>query len=359
MLDDHVGRYASTMRRFVPVLVFMLVLAGCGSSRAPSVTHTAGERAPFVCHHKVPAQLGECIRQELESNGVKPAAPRLSTRFGAAYHAQGVDISRWQPHPAFHELYRQGIRFVIVQGADNCSESNPFFDSQVRSAHEAGMAIGVYVFAEGCAASGQAAALERAAASERSRITLGAHVDAEVPSAYGQACSIVAALSRSFYIVGVYGSPGTYGGGRCRGVVWPAEWGGGAVYPLAGYPFSAVKLRQWCGTCYLAGNAGQIDRDEDLGLLALAHPSPPPESPSQRRARLRRELAGHEQILGRLRVQQWHLRSKLLRYGCDRRVRARERLGPRCEGWRQAGRRVGAHGRLEDRLISGLKRELG
>lgn len=256
--------------RCLAALVVLLVFAGCGKSATHTVTQTV-KAAPFVCHHRIPAQAGECIRQELEYEGVKPAAPRLSLRFGAAFHAQGIDISRWQPHPAFRELYREGIRFVIVQGADNCSESNPFFDSQVRSAHEAGMKVGVYVFAEGCEAAGQAAALEHAAASERSRITLGAHVDAEVPAAYPHACSIVADLSRHFYIVGVYGSPGTYGGGRCVGVVWPAEWGGSLASPLPGYPFSAIKLRQWCGTCRLAGNDGEIDRDEDLGLLALAH----------------------------------------------------------------------------------------
>lgn len=271
------------MRKLLPVLV-LCVLAGCGST----VTHTVTENisAPaFVCHHRVPAQAGECIRQELEYEGIAPAAPRVGATFGGAFHAQGIDISRYQPHPAFRELYREGIRFVVVQGADNCSESNPYFDSQVRSAHEAGMKVGVYVFAEGCEAAGQAAALEHAAASERSRITLGAQVDAEVPAAYPRACAIVADLSYHFYIVGVYGSPGTYGGGHCLGVIWPAEWGGGIAYPLPGYPVSAIKLRQWCGVCRLAGNDGEIDRDEDTGLLALAHtpskPKPKPPAPTR------------------------------------------------------------------------------
>jgi hypothetical protein len=281
--------------RCLAALVVLLAFAGCGKTVAPTVTIKTPARVPFVCHHRVPAQAGECIRQELEYEGVKPAEPRLSGRFGAAFHAQGIDISRYQPHPAFHKLYREGIRFVIVQGADDCSESNPFFDSQVRSAHEAGMKVGVYVFAEGCSAAGQAAALERAAAPERSRITLGAQVDAEVPAAYPRACSIVADLSHHFYIVGVYGSPGTYRGGHCIGVIWPAEWGGGAAYPLSGYPSSAIRLRQWCGTCRLAGNDGEIDRDEDLGLLALAHEKSTPSRIAllHRRAALRTLLTKH------------------------------------------------------------------
>jgi hypothetical protein len=278
-------------RKLLPFVVIALAVAGCGKT-LPTQTHTvtvqSAPRAPFVCHHREPAQMGECIRQELEYDGVKPAEPPPSTRLGAEFRAQGIDISRWQPHPAFGELYREGIRFVLVQGADDCSESNPYFDSQVRSAHEAGMQVGIYVFAEGCNAAGQAAALERAAAPERSRITLGAHVDAEVPSAYARACSIAAALSHHFWIVGVYGSPGTYEGGRCVGVVWPAEWGRGRAYPLPGYPYSAIKLRQWCGTCRLAGNDGEIDRDEDLSLIALSHVKPRPK-PKPKPHKLTRE----------------------------------------------------------------------
>ena len=246
------------------VLLAVLAIAGCGGTAATTTTGTT--TAPFVCHPKVPAQAGECIRQGLEHEG---AAPRATAPATATLRYQGIDISRWQPHPEFRRLYKEGIRFVIVQGADNDFQSNPFFDSQVRSAHEAHMKVGVYIFAEGAASSSQAHALERAARSERKRITLGAWVDAEVPSAYSHACGIAQELSHSFYIVGTYGSPGTYAGGRCHGYTWPAEWGGGTAYPLNGYPFSAIKVRQWCGTCFLAGNAGQIDRDENLGLMAL------------------------------------------------------------------------------------------
>lgn len=285
----------------LPLLV-SLIVAGCGgasSHPSPGVTQPA---APFACHPKTPPQAGECIRQELEAEGVKPTEPRPSARFGAAFHVQGIDISRWQPHPRFRELYREGIRFVIVQGADGCSESNPFFDSQVQSAHEAGMRIGVYVFAEGCSPAGQAAALKQASTPERSRITLGAAVDAEVPAAYPVACAVASALSHHFHIIDTYGSPGTYRGGRCTGGNWPAEWSLSVASPLPGYPFSTVKVRQWCGTCTLGGNDGQIDRDEDLGLLALAHPKPKPISPARRRALVRYWTAERKTTLHRYRL---------------------------------------------------------
>lgn len=297
-----------------------LVAAGCGRTTPPSPRPGApAATTPFVCHPKAPAQMGECIRQELDAEGVKPTEPRLGTRIGV--RAQGVDISRWQPHPAFRELHRAGIRFVIVQGAEDCSESNPFFDSQVRAAHEAGMRIGVYIFAEGCSVLGQAAALDHAAASERSRITLGAYVDAEVPAAYPVACAITRLLHYHFRIVGTYGSPGTYRGGRCIGVNWPAEWGLSLAIPLPGYPFSAVKLRQWCGTCVLAGNSGQIDRDEDLGLLELAHPKP---RPKPRPPAERRRLIAHWTAERRAVLHRYHLD------GCQG-----NSMGPKCTALRK------------------------
>jgi len=266
---------------FAALLIACAALVlGCGHSSPHGSPYRAVPQpgSPFVCVHKVPAQMGECVRQELQTGGrtIEPQATPPPPNVGASFRTQGIDISRWQPHPDFRELYREGIRFVIIQGADNDHASNPFFDSQVRSAHEAGMKIGVYVFTEGAFGTYQADALIAAARSERSRIELGAFVDAEVPSAYSQACRVAAALSHSFNVVGVYGSPGTYRGGRCVGYVWPAEWSTASPYPLSGYPFSAIALRQWCGTCRLSGNDGEIDRDEDRGLLELVKPPAPP-----------------------------------------------------------------------------------
>lgn len=278
------------MRRIVFVALCAALISGCGGAPKTPPPRSLPQPGTFVCHPKHPAQLGECIRQELEAKGRNPRAIAPATVTG---RAQGIDISRWQPHPDFRRLHAEGIRFVIVQGADDAHASNPFFDSQIRGAHEAGMAVGVYIFVEGDSSSAQADALIAAARSERSRITLGAHVDAEVPSAYGHACGVALALSGSFHVVSLYSSPGLWFSGRCVGYAWPAEWGSGSAYPLNGYPSSAIKLRQFCGTCVLGGNSGQIDRDEDLGLLALAKPSPPPISRSKRRALVLADLHRH------------------------------------------------------------------
>jgi hypothetical protein len=267
--------YAARMnsRRFFYhlLLMFALLIAACGGATVTTtltVRIPASELAPPGCHHRLPAQMGECVRQGLEREAVKPSRPALGETFARGVHVQGIDISRYQPHPDFRELYREGIRFVIVQAADNNCACNPFFDSQVRAAHEVGMRVGVYVYVEGAAASEQAAALERVAAPERALITLGAWVDAEQADAYPRACGIAGALGRAFWIVGVYASPGTWPGGSCVRV-WPAEWGGGIAYPPTSWARSAIELRQWCGTCQLAG-VGEVDRDEDLGALALA-----------------------------------------------------------------------------------------
>lgn len=294
---------------FLPALVFILLsalslaVAGCGKTSATqTVTRsvTVPPRAPFVCHPRHPAEGGECIRQELEYDGITPAAPELGATFGAARHGQCIDISRYQPYPAFRELAREGIICVIVQGADDGSESNPYFDSQVRSAHEAGLQVGVYVFAEGDVGFEQADALERVAAPERSRITLGAWVDTEVPSAYPKACAIAEVLRRSFYIVGDYGSPGTVPAwmNYCGMLDYPAEWGGGPAYPAPGFSSASVKLRQWCGTCQLVG-VGEVDRDEDLGVIALSHPKPRPKpKPKPTHAQLEAYLRALDALLG-------------------------------------------------------------
>jgi len=294
-----------TKRFRLPTLLLILLaatLGACGKSTThsapaahPPVTTPAS--SPFVCHPKQPPEMGECIRQEIEAHGVKPEHPKFGELAPALRgHTQGIDISRYQPHPAFRELYREGIRFVIVQAADNAHASNPFFASQVQGAHEAGMQVGVYIFAEGDSSTAQADTLIAVAASERRRITLGAYVDAEVASAYPRACGIVSVLVHHFWIVGVYGSPGTYRGGAC-GVSWPAEWSFSLASPLPGFSFASMKLRQWCGTCVVSG-VGEVDRDEDLGALALSHVRPKPKPKPRTHAQERAYLAELDRLLG-------------------------------------------------------------
>lgn len=306
------------------ILLAVLVLAGCGGhspTRAKAKPKPPSSE-PFVCHHKVPAQAGECIRQELEHDGITPAAPSspptptVSVHLGgAASGHQCIDISRYQTEPDFPLLYREGIRCVIVQTNYGEGASNPYFTYQVTHAVAAHIAVGAYVFELGECGSCQASTLVRVVHPLARDVTLGAWVDAEVAGAYGSACSTAAALhADGFTIYGVYSSPGLWPRQRCGGYIWPAEWGGGAPYPLPGYPSSAILFRQWCGTCTLGG-VGEIDRDEDRGLLARAHTAPPkpkPVSQSERKRELDAKYvrrAGERYFLTRFHCRQppWHV----------------------------------------------------
>jgi hypothetical protein len=337
------------------IAVLSIVIAGCGggASHSPGVSsHPAtATRPPFVCHHKQPAQLSECVQQELEYDGVKPATPPLTGTFGAR-RGQCVDISRWEPHPRFQQLRAEGIVCVIVQGADNTSESNPFFDEQVQHAHEAGMSVGVYVYVEGGSSTAQADALGRAASGERSRILDGAWIDTEQPDAYAHACGIAERLRHTWHytIVGDYGSVGTVPAwmNTCGMLDWAAMWGGGAARPAPGFTFAELKFRQWCGTCVLGGNDGQIDRDEDLGLLSLAvAPRPKPTArqlhaalaAAVRRRALERSFLEHHHC----RQPPWHI--------------AVNRAGKPDGHWQHACHVELQHGRSTNRHIAQLRKE--
>jgi hypothetical protein len=283
------------MKRFLFAVAAALLLVGCGGhsvSSPPVVSRPATRTAPFVCHPKRPAQAGECIRQELEAEGNAPARPLVSGTFGASFPVpQCIDISRWQGVPSFTRLRADGVKCVIVQGADGTSESNPYIGAQVAGARAAGLPYGFYIFAEAEGSNGQADAIGNAAQGRGG--TLGVWVDNEVPGSYSHACPIAERLrSRWGYrIVGDYGSPGNVPASLdyCGLYSWPASWGGGRARALPGFPASSLKFRQWCGTCALNGVSGQVDRDEDLGLLALAHGTPRP-THAQQVARWKREL---------------------------------------------------------------------
>lgn len=290
------------MRRpILLALIGALSICGCDSSVSPSASRypsPAQQSQPQnLCHHKTPAQAGECIQQGLEAEGITLATPGPSTFFEVP-HATCVDISRWQGLPNWTAVRQAGVRCVIVQTNDGGAH-NPLFAAQVTGAFRAGLKIGVYLFVEGGSASYQVAVAKSVARSvPSSYITLGGQADAEVSSAYAVTCAVVHGLHAGFRVVGVYGSPGTYRGGRCEGYVWPAEWGSGRAYPLPGYPDSAIKFRQNCGTCRLNGFSGEVDRDEDLGLLALA--SPPKPTHAQIVARWHRELDAHYRLRAEL-----------------------------------------------------------
>jgi hypothetical protein len=279
------------MRRWTPlVLPVVLFVVGCGSQSHPvpsTVTTvtvvptrtTPATRTQPTCVVREPAGAGECVRQAVEAKGVTPAAIPFSESAGADPAPQCVDISKWQ---GVFNFRAAGVQCAIIQTNDG-GFGNPLFFAQAAEARNARIPFGVYTFVEGGCGGCEAATSFSVA--KGSGYSLGAWADAEVPAAYPVACTVVNALHVHYRIVGVYGSPGTYRGGRCQGYLWPAEWGGGQAYSFAGYPRSAVKIRQWSGTSHLLGQ--EIDRDEDLGLLALAHPAP---SHAQVVARWKREL---------------------------------------------------------------------
>jgi len=92
-------------------------------------------------------------------------------------------------------------------------------------------------------------------------------------------------------------------------------------------------------------------------LLQRTEPAPKPETPSQRRAREERELAGHKIVLDQLRVRQRVLRRELAVKGCYPRLKA-HRAGPVCKRYKREGNEVSAHGRYEDGVIKRLEGEL-
>jgi hypothetical protein len=268
------------MRRWTLLaLLAALFVVGCGKTVTSPTSAPVKTPAPFVCHPQVPAQMGECIREQLAAKGVALVSPMLAGRPGGA---QCVDISVYQGVPNFRA---SGVRCVIIQTNDG-GFRNSLFLEQVRAAKRAGIPWGVYSFlAPGV--SGEAQVNLALAMSNGLGRTLGVWADAEVSGSYEHACAYTArARALHVNVFGVYSSPGLWPGYHCIGAVWPAEWGSGAAYPLPGYPRSAILFRQWCGTCSLSG-IGSVDRDENLGLLTFAHSAP---TPAQQHARWKREL---------------------------------------------------------------------
>ena len=262
-------------------------MSGCGGHAArPAVVAPA---SAAVCVHRVPGAAGECVQ------GTPVRAPgRLGGALGPLAR-QCIDVSVWQGRPDWAQVRRDGVVCVIVQANDGGAK-NPLFGVQAAGARAAGLQVGAYVFLEPRAGGYQAEVLNSVAAGRG--VTLGAWVDTEVPGSYGQMCAAAARLrGLGWRIVGSYLSPGNSPFGyTCGTLSWPAEWGAGRAYPPSGWTRSQVVLRQWCGSCSIAGVAGQVDRDEDLGLLALAapvkpKPKPRPVSTGVLRRELARELA--------------------------------------------------------------------
>jgi hypothetical protein len=295
--------------RLLLAILIAVLLAGCGNSpRATAPTTTITSPAPFACHPKVPTPAGECVRQQLEAEDKTPARPLL-TLTGRAPAPLCVDVSVWNGVPNFGAAR---VRCVIIQTNDG-QVRNGLFAAQVAAAKRAGIPWGVYTYMAPYEAAGPQFSIALSMSGGQGR-TLGVWADAEQTGAYEHACSYTAdARAHGVHIYGVYSSPGIYTGGHCDGYAWPAEWGGGIAYPLGGYPSSAIILRQNCGTCRLSGFAGEVDRDEALGILGLAKPpAPKPPAPKPNRTRLiaEREALRRDLTRRRCRVAPYHGRGR-------------------------------------------------
>jgi hypothetical protein len=304
------------MKRLSLAALAALLIAGCGTSHTRATAPVNGPtgptgataatgpigptRPPFTCHPKVPAQAGECIRQQEEYEGKTPAHPQTlrGTLPLSAFGSAGIDISVWQGVPNFLQARAAGLRFVIVQTNDGAHRNSVFF-AQVRAIRSVGLPWGFYTFTEAYSGASQASIAVSMASGQGA--TLGGWSDVEVPGSYGHACEYVNYVrAHGYRIAGKYSSPGLVEGGACAGYDWPAIWGGGRAYPLRGYSQSATVVRQNCGTCRFNGVGGEVDRDEDLGLLALI--APPAPTHAQVVARWHRELKVHQRIRSELHV---------------------------------------------------------
>lgn len=270
----------------VLLLILSVALGACGGGGGSGgQKHESRAPAAFVCHHSHPQpyEAGECVRSLQAFEKVPTlhlaAPPSLAMRG----RAQCVDVSRWQGIPNWSAARRTGVRCVIIQTSDGFIP-NPLFAAQANGAHRAGIEVGAYLFVEAESSTGQASF--SLSISRRHGVTLGTWADTEVSGAYEHECGIVNYLkTHGVTIAGGYTSPGLWPGLHGCGYVWPAEWGSSEPSAPSGWPSWAVKFRQWCGTCFLSGFSGEVDRDEDVGLLGLAKPVPPPPlTPARKRA---------------------------------------------------------------------------
>jgi len=207
--------------------------------------------------------MGEAYRRQLCVEHKLSAPRRLKSANG-----NGVDISRWQVVP---NLRASGASFVIIQANFGTAPSNPFFSAQIRAAEQAHIPWGIYTFLTGESGTAQADVALRIARSA----PLGIWGDAETAGGYSSACAYASRLKTAgVRIYGIYAPRGGWPGHNCGGYNWPAEWNSGASFPLPGYSSSTMKMRQFCGTCFLPGFGGQVDLDYNLGILSLVHPHP-------------------------------------------------------------------------------------
>lgn len=222
------------------------------------------------CVTRNPPALGECVAQALKATGkLKTLAPvKITAR------QQCADWSIYQgSYPR-----TDGLHCVIVQAAYGENTERSVY-SQINDLKAHHIQYGVYDFGEpDIPAGSELAYIHRLVPAA----PLGYWFDAEVSGVFWRSCEFTSEAARlHISIYGVFSYPGGYvaGGGRhCSGWLWASEWGVPAAYAFGGYPTSAIKLWQYCGTCSRYNVT--TDLDVDQGLLALASPPRPPVSVS-------------------------------------------------------------------------------
>lgn len=281
------------MRRLALLFPLLLTVAGCGGAprSSPRVTQPAtltfSEPSASPCHTRVPPSAGECVAQRYgfhAPTATSPSAPLTVS------HGDCADLSQWQGYAP----NLTGLRCVIIQASYGLNEE-PSLYSQIRDANEHHVPWGAYAFLEGN--SGAAEARLAAQLTSGHGRTLGVWADAEIGAAYSHACEFTGETrALKVHIYGLFAAPGMWPGGRCDGWLWPSEWDVPAVYAFAGYPSSAIKLWQDCGSCSRYGV--KTDRDVDEGLLALARSKPKPPTKAQLHRQLERDYTLRRELRG-------------------------------------------------------------
>jgi hypothetical protein len=323
-----------------------VAMAACGSGVGRHLVRVKAAPAPVPQSQAYCAERHELGCQVAKVYGhVRRSVGPLGSSGGL-----GVDVSQWQGYsPDF-----SGLRFAILQ-SNYGTNVEPTIYSQIRDARAHHIPYGCYEFGEP-GASGEAG--ERLAASICRGAPLGIWYDAEIGGAYSQAFAFNDAARRAGLTHGTYTSPGLWPYSNApSGYLWAAIWSSG-YYSYGGWRFSSIKIHQFCGTCSYHGIG---DLDKDTGILATVRP---PETAAQHRAKLKRELAGHEAVLQHLRIRKHVLvgtRSRpgvLVTHGCTHKRHLHKRLGEPCTRWFHEGDTIHSQGNYEDRVIAQLKKEL-
>lgn len=294
-------------------------LGACGGTPSPprSTSPTTPKllRGPQSCIPKEGAGVpGVCVQKRRLS--------LLPTRYLRGPFVP--DVSYYQGHPDWLSAKRE-ISGAIVRVADG-NFNDPAFAYNWHELRRLHIWHATYFFLRpgDCAAEARRGiALVNAQGGFDSGPLIA---DAEVPLPYGCVAAFVEEARRKTGLPGiVYTAPGTYPGGpHGNAVLWVATYGSepGCVWTCAHVAWQYTDGKYGPLPHCIVG-IGCDDISTDNGITRLGrHPTP---RPVDRKA---------------LKARQRALRRVLLHFGCRRRVKVHERLGPRCRRWFAEGDRI-------------------